>query len=450
MTQCRCREENFDINFFPLVEIMNQTKQKDDFYHSYREPVFKSDSFVFSTTKKHHTMQDVEKKVLAEIPRALVNLEDYHQRAKGKLLPMVYDYYSGGSDDQFTLVDNEQAFRRIKLRPKILIDVSSHTVENSVSCQTQVLNSTATISFPCIIAPTALHRMANSEHGELATVRAAVACSTIMCVSSVASVRMEQIAEEYREQIKKNYPQSTSQLWYQLYIFTDRQYLQWLIERAEKCGFKALVITVDRSELGNKESDVRNKFSFPNGIRAENLIDDDSSDVAKNSRRPPVDAALSWNDLEWIRSITSLPLIIKGIIHPDDAREAVRHGVQGIMVSNHGGRQLDTCQNTIDALPDIVEAVRGSNHQIDVYVDGGVRRGTDILKAIALGAKAVLVGRPILWGIAVDGAQGAQNVLNILKKEFRLAMMLCGCQTVDDIRKNNLLVTTNNINQSKL
>jgi (S)-2-hydroxy-acid oxidase len=120
------------------------------------------------------------------------------------------------------------------------------------------------------------------------------------------------------------------------------------------------------------------------------------------------------------------------------------------MVSNHGGRQLDTCQNTIDALPDIVEAVRGSNHQIDVYVDGGVRRGTDILKAIALGAKAVLVGRPILWGIAVDGAQGAQNVLNILKKEFRLAMMLCGCQTVDDIRKNNLLVTTNNINQSKL
>jgi len=160
--------------------------------------------------------------------------------------------------------------------------------------------------------------------------------------------------------------------------------------------------------------------------------------------------ALSWKDLDWVRSITSLPLIIKGIIHPDDARQAVRHGVQGIVVSNHGGRQLDTCQNTIDALPDIMNAISGENHQIDVYVDGGVRRGTDILKAVALGAKAVLIGRPVLWGLAVDGAQGVQNVLGILKKEFRLAMMLCGCQTVDDIRKNNLLVMNNSDNRSKL
>ena len=164
------------------------------------------------------------------------------------------------------------------------------------------------------------------------------------------------------------------------------------------------------------------------------------------------DPSLSWKDLEWIRSITSLPLILKGIIHPDDAREAVRHGVQGIIVSNHGGRQLDTYQSTIDALPDIVAAVRDSHSQIDIYVDGGVRRGTDILKAVALGAKTVLIGRPVLWGLAVDGAQAVENVLKILKKEFRLAMMLCGCQTVDDIRKNDLILIllNNNSNQAKL
>jgi isopentenyl diphosphate isomerase/L-lactate dehydrogenase-like FMN-dependent dehydrogenase len=395
-------------------------------------------------------MQDAEKKTPIKPSRVLLNLEDYRQQAKEKLQPMIYDFYSTGSDDQLTLLDNQQAFRRIKLRPKVLIDVSSHSIENSVSCQTQVLNSTTTISFPCIIAPTALHRLANSEHGELATVRAAVACSTIMCVSSNSTTRMERIAEEYRVQIKTNYPRSTSQLWYQLYVYPNRSYTQKLIERAEKSGYKALVLTVDHCVLGNRECDIHNKFTLPDGIRVENLIDDDSKDFATISPQASIDASLSWKDLQWLRSITSLPLIIKGIIHPDDAREAVRNGVQGIIVSNHGGRQLDTCQSTIDALPDIVEAVRGGNHQIDVYVDGGVRRGTDILKAIALGAKAVLIGRPVLWGLAVDGAQGAQNVLNILKKEFRLAMMLCGCPTVEDIRKNNLLVMNSNTNQSKL
>ncbi len=398
-------------------------------------------------------MQDVEKKTekcLTNSRRHLLNVEDYHQQAKEKLPPMIYDFYSTGSDDQLTLMDNQQAFRRIKLRPKILIDVSSHSTVNSINCQTSLLNSSTTISFPCIIAPTALHRLANIEHGELATVRAAVACSTIMCLSTSASIRMEVIAEEYRHQIKTNYPRSTSQLWYQLYIVQNRQYTQRLIERAERCGYKAIVLTVDLCVVGNRECDVRNNFSLPNGIQAENLIDDDSSDFAKTYRTPSYDAAVSWKDLDWIRSITSLPLILKGIMHPDDARQAVKYGVQGIIVSNHGGRQLDTCQSAIDALPDIINAVRDENHQIDVYVDGGVRRGTDILKALALGAKAVLIGRPVLWGLAVDGAQGVQNVLEILKKEFRLAMMLCGCETVDDIRKNNLLVLNNNNNRSKL
>jgi isopentenyl diphosphate isomerase/L-lactate dehydrogenase-like FMN-dependent dehydrogenase len=398
-------------------------------------------------------MQNVEKTedvCATKPPRTLLNVEDYHQQAKGKLQKMIYDYYSTGSDDQLTLVDNQEAFRRIKLRPKVLIDVSSHSAQNSTNCQTKLLNSTTTISFPCIIAPTAFQRLANSEHGELATVRAAVACSTIMCASSIATIRMELIAEEHRQEIKTNYPRSTSQLWYQLYVFKNRQYSQRLIERAERCGYKALVITVDTCTVGNRECDVHNNFSLPNGIRAENLLDDDSNKLTGTYPIPPYDPAFSWKDLDWIRSITSLPVILKGIIHPDDACEAARHGVQGIIVSNHGGRQLDTCQSTIDALADIMNAIRREHHQMDVYVDGGVRRGTDILKAVALGAKAVLVGRPILWGLAVDGAQGVQNVLEILKKEFRLAMMLCGCETIDDIRKNNLLVMNNSNYRSKL
>ncbi|UJR18055.1 hypothetical protein I4U23_004955 [Adineta vaga] len=383
--------------------------------------------------------------------RALLNVEDYHQRAKEKLDKMTYDFYSNGSDDQLTLIDNQESFHRIKLRPKILIDVSSHKTENSLNCQTQLLHSTTTISFPCIIAPTALHRLAHREHGELATVRAAVACSTIMCVSTAASTRMELIAEEHQQQIKTNYPHSTSQLWFQLYVLKNRPYTKRLIERAQNSGYKALVLTVDLCVVGNRECDDRNQFSLPNGIQAENMIDDDeTSDFAKNYRAPSEDDALSWKDLDWIRSITSLPLILKGIIHPDDARKALRYSVQGIIVSNHGGRQLDTCISAIDALPHIIDAIHTENSQIDVYIDGGIRRGTDILKALALGAKAVLIGRPVLWGLAVDGEQGVRKVLDILKKEFRLAMMLCGCQTIDHIKKNNLLIINYNHYQSNL
>ncbi|CAF4521668.1 unnamed protein product [Rotaria socialis] len=198
----------------------------------------------------------------------------------------------------------------------------------------------------------------------------------------------------------------------------------------------------------NRECDIHNDFALPDGIRAENLIDDTDDNAFKWA----YDSSLSWKDLGWIRSITRLPLIVKGILHPDDAREAVRHGVQGIVVSNHGGRQLDTSQSAIEALPDIIRAVRSEakNCEMDVYIDGGIRRGTDILKALALGAKAVLVGRPILWGLAVDGEKGVNNVLQILKNEFQTAMMLSGCQTIEDISKNDILVMNGNKNESKL
>lgn len=383
------------------------------------------------------TRMDASKNDAKVIERALLNLEDYHQRAKGKLPKMVYDFYSTGSDDQTTLMDNIQAFRRIKLRPKVLVDVST---ENS---SVKILNS-INISFPCIIAPTSFHRLADSEHGEFSTVRAAVACSTIMCVSTGASTRLERIAEEHRKQIKEYYPQSQSQLWYQVYIFKNRQYSQRLIERAEQAGYKALIITVDTPQIGNRESDFHNQFSLPDGIQPENLIDDQNNFI-KNHHQLPLDSSLSWKDIHWIRSITSLPIILKGVLHPDDALQAMKYNIQGIIVSNHGGRQLDTSIASIDALEDIVKVVQTHNHPIDIYLDGGIRRGTDIFKAIALGAKAVLIGRPILWGLAVDGERGAKNILEILRKEFRLAMNLSGCTNIDDIRKNNLLVMNNNI-----
>lgn len=378
-------------------------------------------------------------KNLTKSPEILLNVEDYHKQAKEKLGEMIYNYYNTGSDDQLTLFDNKESFRRIKLCPKMLLDVSLNSTEVN-------LNNGIKISFPCIIAPTALHRLANNEYGELATVRAAVACSTIMCVSTTASIRMEILADEHQKQIKYNYPHSQSQLWYQLYVFKDRQFTKNLIQRAENCGYKALVITVDSCERGNRE--FHTSFILPDGIKAENLIDD-NTDISETYRNISYDASLIWNDLHWIRSITSLPIIIKGIIHPDDVQQAIKYNVQAIIISNHGGRQLDTCISTIDALYNITKTI-GYNHQIDIYVDGGIRRGTDILKAIALGAKAVLIGRPVLWGLAVDGENGVKNILQILKKEFRLAMMLCGCKTIEDIRKNNLLIINDKNITSKL
>ncbi|CAF4554948.1 unnamed protein product, partial [Didymodactylos carnosus] len=339
--------------------------------------------------------------------------------------------------------DNRAAYERIKLRPKVFVDVSIHST-NDLSCKTTILNST-TISFPCIIAPTALHRLANQD-GELATVRAAVRSNTIMIVSTMASTRMELIAEEHQKTMME-YKTSSSALWYQLYVLENREYTKNLIQRAEKCGYKALVITVDACVIGNRECDHHNNFQLPNGISYGNFLSDENNKSCAEKDVPtyythPFDTSLSWNDLEWFRSVTKLPLIIKGIIHPDDAVLAVKANVAGIIVSNHGGRQLDTCMSTIDALADIMQAVRPLNTNMEIYMDGGIRRGTDILKAISLGAKAVCIGRPVLWGLSADGEKGVKHVLDILKKEFKLAMMLCGCQTVNELDKSLLHTTT--------
>ncbi|CAF3260872.1 unnamed protein product [Rotaria socialis] len=368
--------------------------------------------------------------------RILMNIEDYHQAAKEKLSKMAYDYYRSGADDEITLQENTAAFRRIKLRPKVFVDVSHHSTDSN-SCSVSLLNGQTTCSFPVLIAPTAMHRLAD-DRGELSTARAAVRAGTVMMLSTLSTTRIEDVAHEHQQALKE-YPTSTSQLWFQLYILKDREFTKRLVQRAENAGFRALVLTVDASRFGNREADHRNGFRLPDNMQLENLYDaglkEAQSDhvsalndyVAKN-----LDASLTWSDIKWLRQISRLPIIVKGIMTGEDAQLAVQAGVDGIVVSNHGARQIDTTYTTIEVLPEIVAAVRGMHNKkkVDIYIDGGIRRGTDVLKAIALGADAVLIGRPVLWGLAVGGCQGVVNILEILKREFKLTVMLCGCASL--------------------
>ncbi|CAF0726403.1 unnamed protein product [Rotaria sordida] len=378
--------------------------------------------------------------------RILLNIEDYHQAAKEKLSKMTYDYYRSGADDELTLQDNINAYQRIKLRPRVFVDVSHHGT-NSDTCSVTLLNGQTTCSLPILIAPTAMHRLAD-DRGELSTARAAVRANTVMMLSSLSTTRLEDVAHEHQQALKE-YPTSKSQLWFQLYIVKDREFTKRLVHRAEKAGFRALVLTVDACRFGNREADHRNGFRLPENMQLENLYDGDlkhaQSDhvsalndfIARN-----LDASLTWSDIKWLRQITRLPIIVKGIMTSEDTQLAVEADVDGIIVSNHGARQVDTTLSTIEALPEVVAIVRGmqTKKKIDIYIDGGVRRGTDVLKAIALGADAVLIGRPVLWGLAVGGCQGVVDVFEVLKREFKLAVMLCGCASLPNNGKSSHLV----------
>ncbi|CAF0763620.1 unnamed protein product [Adineta ricciae] len=372
-----------------------------------------------------------------QTPPILINVEDYHQAAKAKLPKMAYDYYRAGADDELTLQENVNAFRRIKLRPRVFVDVAHHGVDEN-SCSVTLLNGQTKCSIPLLFAPTAMHRMADNKGGERSTARAAVRANTVMILSTLSTTRIEDVADEHQKALKE-YPQSTSQLWFQLYILKDREFTTRLVQRAEKAGFRALVVTVDASRFGNREADRRNSFRLPADMQLENLYDaglkqaDGKHDSALNDYiAKNLDATLTWKDIQWLRQISRLPIIVKGIMTAEDAQLAVQAGVDGIVVSNHGARQIDTTFSTIEVLPEIVSAVRRieTKKKVDIYLDGGVRRGTDILKAVALGADAVLIGRPILWGLAVGGCQGVVDVIDIFKREFKLAVMLCGCTSL--------------------
>jgi 4-hydroxymandelate oxidase len=233
-------------------------------------------------------------------------------------------------------------------------------------------------------------------------------------------------------------------VWFQLYVYKDRKATEGLVRRAEEAGCRALVLTVDAPLIGRRERDVRNRFGLPPGLAVANLLPVGYGDLPKGSTGSGLaayvssllDASLNWRDLEWLRSITELPLLIKGIVRPDDALRAAEAGVAGVVVSNHGARQLDTAPATLDVLPEIVEALAAHGHTVEVLMDGGIRRGTDVLKAIALGARAVLLGRPVLWGLAAGGEAGVGKVLSLLRDELDLAMALAGAPTVREITRD--------------
>jgi 4-hydroxymandelate oxidase len=277
-----------------------------------------------------------------------------------------------------------------------------------------------------LIAPTAFHRLAHAD-GELATARAAGKAGTLMIVSTLSNTSVEDIAAT-----------ATGPLWFQLYIYKDRGATRDLVARVEAAGCRAIVLTVDAPILGTRERDVHNRFALPPGLSVKNLSGAGQGTVAGQESGSGlatyvtsfIDPSISWRDVEWLRGITRLPVIIKGIVRADDARRAVEAGARAVVVSNHGGRQLDALPATIDALPHVADAVQG---RVEVYVDGGVRRGLDVVKALARGARAVLIGRPVLWGLAVDGEDGVARVLDILQREIDNTMGLCGCPAVENI-----------------
>jgi isopentenyl diphosphate isomerase/L-lactate dehydrogenase-like FMN-dependent dehydrogenase len=347
-----------------------------------------------------------------------INLRELEALARESLPKMVYDYYARGANDEVTLRENQTAYEQIRLLPRILVDVSRRDLRTTVLSEP--------VSMPILIAPTAFQGLAHPE-GELATIKAAGAAQTLMTLSTLSNFSIEEAMAV-----------ATGPVWFQLYVLKDRGITSSLVQRAEAAGCQAIVLTVDVPLLGKREQDLRNQFALPDHLTAKNLWPAGLPELRKiapdDGAAPHIaslfDPALTWKDIEWLAGLTKLPVVVKGILRSDDALRAVKHGVSAIVVSNHGARQLDTTPATISVLPAIVGAVAGA---VEIYVDGGIRRGSDVLKAIASGARAVFIGRPVLWGLASYGEAGVKHVLEMMRQEFDLAMALSGCPTLNSI-----------------
>ena len=355
-------------------------------------------------------------------PRWPVNLDDFEAAARPRLTPLAYAYIAGAAGDELTAGRNRQAFAAIRLKPRVLMDASH--------LDTRIELLGRTLPFPILLAPVAYHKLAHPD-GELATVRGAGMAGTVLMVSTYATVSLEKIAKA-----------ASGPLWMQLYVNPDRTFTRELVRRAEAAGYAALCLTVDSPVFGTRNREQRAGFSLPPGVRLENLrtLLGGVQKARCMARRTAFTARSSihrCNGKTWTGCARSpsCPWFSKGILAPEDAQLAVEHGAAAIIVSNHGGRNLDTVPATIEALPGVVEAVQG---RIPVLLDGGIRRGTDVLKALALGAKAVLIGRPYVWGLAVGGAAGVAEVVRILRDEFRSAMALCGTTSLARITREAL------------
>ena len=330
--------------------------------------------------------------------RRYLTVDDFESAAHELLAPEIYDFYAGGAGDEWTLGENRRAFDDWVIRPRVL--TGAYPPDPS----TEILGTR--IDFPVLVAPWAYQRMAHPD-GEHATARAAEQAGTIMVVSSTTVDTLEDVAAA-----------SAFSKWWQLYLFTDRPASEDMLRRVHAAGYSALCLTVDFPVVGLRHRDARSGFSMPIGLPGSELV---------------FEPNLTWDDLAWIRERAPIPLLLKGILTAEDARLAVEYGIDGIVVSNHGGRQLDGVVATVAALPEVVDAVQG---RVPVIVDGGVRRGTDILKALALGASAVAVGRPACWGLTVAGEEGVRSVLGILRSELENAMTLAGVPTIAEIGRS--------------
>ena len=348
----------------------------------------------------------------------LVSLPDFERAAAAVLPRMAFDYFAAGSGSEAALRRNIAAFDGVTLRYRVLRGVGRPDTSVELLGRRH--------SLPVVIAPTAFMRLAHPE-GEVAVARAAAACGVTQGLSTLSTTRLEDVAAA-----------ADGPKWFQLYVFRDRDLTASLVRRAEAVGYEALVVTVDAPVLGTREADVRNRFSLPDGVQPANLLDAVPTEVRATGEASGlqqyfaanIDPTLTWADIDWLRSITRLPVLVKGIVRGDDAAEAVAHGVSGIVVSNHGGRQLEAAPAGIEAVHEVAAAV---DRRVPVLLDGGVRRGVDVLRALACGADAVLVGRPVLWGLAVGGESGVRRVLDILRAEIEQTMALCGCRTLAEV-----------------
>jgi 4-hydroxymandelate oxidase len=329
--------------------------------------------------------------------------DEFEPIAKANMSAASYSYVVGAAGTGGSALANREAYSRWVFRPRVLIDVST------IDLGTTVLGTP--IALPIMFAPSALHRMAHPD-AELATARTAEALGTIMIVSTSASCTFEEIKS------------AVANAWFQLYWFTDRELTRDLVQRAEASGYGAICLTIDTPVLAWREHELRLPVLPQPGLEIANLSETENLEI---------DSTLTWKSLEWLRSITTLPIVTKGVMTGEDAHLAVEHGVDAIVCSNHGGRQLDGSMASLDALPDVFEAVGG---RVEVLFDGGIRRGTDVLKALALGARAVMIGRPVFWGLGTGGAPGLQRLVELIRGELISAMGHTGVTSVQDVPRN--------------
>nr|AZL94549.1 hydroxyacid oxidase [Nephromyces sp. MMRI] len=360
--------------------------------------------------------------------KSFVCIDDFHQYALQTLAKTSLDYYESGAEDELTLKANLESFKNILINPRLLVDISH------IDTSSSILGNK--VSMPIGFAPTALHRLAHDE-GEKATAKAAFDAGIAMCLSSYSTTSIEDVALSTNHQ---------GILFFQLYFNINREITTNLLKRAHASGYKAIALTIDAQVSGFRRKDHKNKFTLPsymsfanfeNQELLQNLSATNSSSSVMHNLLNSADHSITWEDLAWIKEISQLPLIVKGILNAEDAELALKFGADAVWITNHGGRQIDGCRTAIEVLPEVCEALKGS--EIEIYVDGGVRKGSDVYKALALGADHVFIGRPVLYGLASGGQQGVSAVINILHDELQRNMQLSGKVSIKNITRTSVM-----------